>query len=148
MTRPSHLPCFDLSNNNEPTDYASAIRNNKRDSREVTHVDTKCRLISITTLSHIATCRNWYFSLSLSLSLKTSGGQVTPHTAAVPTLRSTNYFLELLEEQLPLPRGYKLPIQLRWYARWGHTLHSTPRQGYTRICTAGEIIAGTESLAK
>jgi hypothetical protein len=70
-------------------------------------------------------------------------GQVTPRTAAVPTLRSTNYFLELLEEQLSLPGATNYQCSFV-------DMHdgAVPRQGYNRIWVAGEKGAGPESLAK
>jgi hypothetical protein len=59
--------------------------------------------ININTSSH----RDVHKLICLSQDVR---GQVTTRTAAVPTLRSTNYFLELLEEQLPLPLCQGLQI--------------------------------------
>jgi len=78
----------------------------------------------------------------LSLSRRQGAGNTT-HTAAVPTLRSTNYFLELLEEQLPLPGATNYQCSFVDMQDG-----ATPRQGYNIIYVAGGKDGGPKSLAK
>jgi hypothetical protein len=139
---PISSPLIRSTNNNQPVDYASAIQNYKHDSRKWLMSTPNVAWYQHQHFRHTATCRTWFLSQDVR-------EQVTPHTAAVPTLRSTNYFLELLEEQLPLPGATNYQCSFVDTQEVG-AIPQNPRQDRVTLDRAllGNKDAGPESMAK